>query len=99
MTAESPPALSLKIFYIIASLFLIPGIISCSEQSSPADIDSDGIIDEDDNCPYVPNPNQLDSDGDGTGDLCEQDLDGDGVIDDIDNCQSVINPGQQDFDR
>ncbi len=35
------------------------------------DTDSDGICDSLDNCPLVPNPDQLDSDGDGQGDLCD----------------------------
>lgn len=36
------------------------------------DADSDGICDRIDNCPAVHNPDQLDSDGDGTGDVCEE---------------------------
>jgi hypothetical protein len=38
------------------------------------DSDWDGILDPDDNCPYVFNPDQTDSDGDGIGDVCEIDI-------------------------
>jgi len=34
------------------------------------DTDADGITDHLDNCPTVPNPNQLDTDGNGAGDEC-----------------------------
>jgi hypothetical protein len=37
----------------------------------PADADHDGIQDEADNCPSIANADQLDSDGEGTGDVCE----------------------------
>ncbi|MEN8825542.1 MAG: gliding motility-associated C-terminal domain-containing protein, partial [Wenyingzhuangia sp.] len=53
-----------------------------------ADTDGDGIFDQVDNCPLTPNQDQLDFDGDGTGDVCDIDRDGDGVENDqelIDN--------------
>ena len=46
-----------------------------------ADADSDGIPDEEDNCPAQANPDQEDSDGDGPGDACDPDDDNDGVED------------------
>ena len=36
------------------------------------DIDADNICDLIDNCPYTFNPGQIDTDGDGEGDACEQ---------------------------
>ncbi|MDQ3147665.1 MAG: thrombospondin type 3 repeat-containing protein, partial [Actinomycetota bacterium] len=53
------------------------------------DGDGDGVPDESDNCPSVPNPDQINSDGVGSGDAC--DADGDGYSDDFDNCPSVAN--------
>ncbi|HUJ28958.1 MAG TPA: thrombospondin type 3 repeat-containing protein [Myxococcales bacterium] len=47
------------------------------------DADGDGIPDNYDNCPFVPNRDQKDSDGDGVGDAC-------------DNCPTVFNPDQKD---
>ncbi len=47
------------------------------------DTDADGIPDALDNCPYVPNPTQLDTDSDGIGDAC-------------DNCAFIANPDQKD---
>ena len=69
------------------------------------DADNDGIPDSQDNCPDVSNPDQADSDGDGTGDICDLDIDGDGICnpgasdpscEGMDNCPYVHNPDQED---
>jgi len=39
------------------------------------DADGDGVCDGEDNCPYIYNPDQADSDGDGVGDACPYDPD------------------------
>ncbi|PIA78152.1 hypothetical protein BFR04_07945 [Gaetbulibacter sp. 4G1] len=38
---------------------------------NPSDTDCDGILDVSDNCPNIANPDQIDTDGDGIGDVCE----------------------------
>jgi len=48
------------------------------------DTDGDGVLDGDDNCPEVYNPNQENMDGDVFGDACDLDRDGDAIPDDHD---------------
>lgn len=45
------------------------------------DIDNDGFLNAQDNCPLIPNSNQSDLDNDGIGDKC-------------DNCVNTPNPNQ-----
>lgn len=60
--------------------------------------DGDDIVDYLDNCPYVTNLDQTDTDGDWIGDACESDTDGDGEPDDTDNCILIPNPLQENSD-
>src|SRR5207245_519541 len=61
------------------------------------DRDNDGIPDNLDNCPTVPNGDQKDMDHDGLGNVCDSDRDGDGVPDAVDNCIDVSNARQEDL--
>lgn len=65
---------------------------------SGVDTDNDGVPDDQDNCPTVWNPTQVDTDGDGKGDACDDDIDGDDVLNIEDNCPYDYNPDQTDTD-
>ena len=67
-----------------------------SADGSP-DTDLDGFADASDNCRFVANPSQLDTDRDGQGDACDADVDNDGRLNAADNCPLVANPTQADF--
>jgi hypothetical protein len=45
--------------------------IVASDTVGVVDQDNDGVPDDEDNCPTDPNPGQEDTDGDGTGDVCD----------------------------
>ena len=85
----------LNIFSIFISIIFINlNIQSCQNESidqNYADNDEDGYYDLIDNCPFMSNPEQTDTNGDGIGDICS-DLDDDGLVDGEDNCPSNFNP-------
>ena len=45
---------------------------AATDARPPHDEDGDGVLDSDDVCPHLPDPTQLDLDGDRVGDLCDQ---------------------------
>jgi hypothetical protein len=93
---------------------ILQHVYSFEFQTASDDTDADGIADSADNCPTVCNPQQLDSDGDSTGDACDAapgcggcgqaaceescDIDNDGVRNAVDNCPNIYNPQQLDAD-
>lgn len=62
-----------------------------------ADVDKDNVPDVNDNCVSIPNPDQLDVNSNGRGDLCD-DFDKDGIINSKDNCPDQPNRDQKDTD-
>ena len=74
----SPEGLStMEMDYLMAIVLAHPPL--------PADLDWDAVVDTDDNCLSIPNPDQLDGDLDLVGDAC-------------DNCPATGLPDQADFD-
>jgi hypothetical protein len=82
------------------------GIGDCTGSGFEFACRGDRVGDVCDVCPGVWNPDQLDSDDDGVGDVCEkdydavlgiQDLDGDGVANGADNCPTIFNADQADL--
>jgi hypothetical protein len=74
----------------LAIVFVGPGT---SWQRSN-DLDRDGVFDEDDNCPSVPNEDQTNSDlADDGGDACDDDDDNDLICDENVNITGVCIPG------
>lgn len=62
-----------------------------------ADGDRDGVPDIRDNCVTILNPDQVDVDGNGRGDVCD-DFDRDAILNSTDNCPDVPNRDQRDTD-
>lgn len=99
------------------SAFSLPERVYVTNFRRCFDSDADGFGDPGyfsdtcavDNCPLTSNVDQLDTDGDGRGDLCDNcvaianadqfDIDGDNVGDACDNCPLVANADQQDADH
>ena len=60
--------------------------IKSTNEVSLQDTDADGVLDIDDNCRLIPNPDQADGDNDRIGDACVNDWDNDGILNDVDSC-------------
>jgi phosphodiesterase/alkaline phosphatase D-like protein len=96
--------LQVEAFNILGEL-TTSGIVNFTTLHFDNDFDNDGVSNEVDNCPLTPNPDQLDSDNDDIGDVCDtpdevidNDFDKDGILNDVDNCPVNANPDQLDTD-
>jgi len=90
--------LTAKITKTVATGADIKVDIPLEKSSVPTDLDGDGVVDDKDNCPAIPNADQTDTDGDKLGDVCDPDDDNDGKFDEDDNCPLVANADQKDSD-
>lgn len=97
MSKFSPSRLPSFPIIFLSIIFSFVGTVNLYGQ----DYDGDGIVDASDNCPATPNANQIDKNGNGVGDACENpsasDGDNDGWPNNLDNCPSDDNESQSDF--
>jgi hypothetical protein len=85
------------------------GVCSLNQEEICSDFDGDQVINEEDSCICIDNPDQADADEDGRGDACDnclndpnadqEDADGDKIGDVCDNCPDTSNPTQEDTDE
>ena len=98
VTASAPGYLAASVTRVVTAGGTIFGSVGLKKSIVPVDFDGDGVTDDTDNCDQTPNPDQLDLDGDKTGDACDLDDDGDLKADEDDNCPRVANADQADAD-
>ncbi|MGI0149732.1 MAG: DUF7450 family protein, partial [Thermoplasmata archaeon] len=65
-------------FRTLEATTLRPTVFCAPVEKSP-DSDGDGVVDAEDNCVDVPNPGQVNADGDAFGDACDCDFDNNGI--------------------
>lgn len=83
-----------KIFCLVCVLSMSL-LLGCDGGCGRDDMDFDGIIDSEDNCPDIANPLQIESETFCDGYFCNPD----GFGDPCDNCPGIYNPDQMDSDK
>jgi len=93
----------------INNMLIVPNFLNNSVSFLDMDIDDDNVLNMDDNCPNIPNGDQINSDSDDYGDACDNcpnltgpccdDADNDGFGDACDNCPEIYNPSQADINE
>ena len=94
LNCQSPGTnIAMNINANVTSPFSDPNTINNQAQNQPSltitndnDIDDDTWTNNQDNCPFVPNPDQANADGDSQGNACDSDDDNDGLGDSSDAC-------------
>ncbi|MDD5751649.1 MAG: thrombospondin type 3 repeat-containing protein [Candidatus Peribacteraceae bacterium] len=79
---------------------ILPVSASAAQRNSTysiADVDGDGVPDIQDNCVTLANADQMDANGNGRGDACD-DFDQDSIPNNKDNCPNLPNRDQKDTD-
>lgn len=84
LVARAPDAASVRLDPVIVAGDTDVGAIYLLRAEELDDIDADGVLNDDDVCPFDYDPGQEDMDGDGVGDACDPDMTGNGIPNDED---------------
>jgi len=80
-----------KITYILFLAFVLIFSVKCSKSTVDFDSDNDGVLDNQDNCPLIANPNQEDMDNNGIGDVCDE-IENNNILSPCENGMAGIYP-------